>query len=142
MNLSLKKSLAHLSASTIILIALLPLLVSAQTRINFLPPCASEPVKDSTGKVIGTGGYDCDFDDLVLLVKNLINTIIILSTLFATAAIILAGFQLLLSGGDEKARNRAKDIMSFIGLGYLWILAAWIIVYTITKVLLRDETYM
>jgi hypothetical protein len=80
-------------------------------------------------------GPDCDFGDLVRLVQNLINFMIILSTFFATAAFAYAGTTLLTSGGNESAKTKAKDIFKKVMFGYLWILGAWLVVYTITSVL-------
>jgi len=79
----------------------------------------------------------CDFSSLILLAQNLITDLIFLSTLFATAAFAYAGFKLLTSGGNEKAKDEAVGIFTKVGIGYLWILVAWLLVYTITS-LLRD----
>ncbi len=77
----------------------------------------------------------CDFNSLILLAQNLITNLIFLSTIFATAAFAFAGFKLLTSGGNEKAADEAKEIFKKVGLGYLWILVAWLLVYTITSLL-------
>lgn len=77
----------------------------------------------------------CDFNSLILLAQNLITDLIFLSTIFATAAFAFAGFKLLTSGGDEKAAGEAKEIFKKVGWGYLWILVAWLLVYTITSLL-------
>ena len=85
----------------------------------------------------GTASDPCTFGDLITLAKNLINALIIISTFLATAAFAYAGFILLTSGGNESAKNRAKEIFRKVLIGYLWILGAWLLVYTITSVLLR-----
>ncbi len=77
----------------------------------------------------------CGFSSLILLAQNLITDLIFLSTLFATAAFAYAGFKLLTSGGSEKAKDEAVDIFKKVGIGYLWILVAWLLVYTITSLL-------
>ena len=86
----------------------------------------------------GTAADPCTFSDLITLVKNLINALVILSTFFATAAFAYAGFLLLTSGGNESAKTKAKEVFRKVLIGYLWILAAWLIVYTITSVLLNE----
>lgn len=78
---------------------------------------------------------DCNFGHLITLVQNLITDLIFLSTIFATAAFAFAGFKLLTSGGSEKAAEEAKEIFKKVGWGYLWILVAWLLVYTITSLL-------
>ena len=82
---------------------------------------------------------ECTFGHLILLVQNLINFLIIISTFLATAAFAYAGILLLTSGGNESSLKRAKDIFWKVLIGYLWILGAWLLVYTITSVLLKDE---
>ncbi|KKT95853.1 MAG: hypothetical protein UW97_C0021G0005 [Parcubacteria group bacterium GW2011_GWA2_45_15] len=80
----------------------------------------------------------CGFSHLILLAQNLITDLIVISTFLATAAFAYAGFILLTSGGNESAKNRAKEIFRKVLIGYLWILGAWLLVYTITSVLLKD----
>jgi len=92
-----------------------------------------DSVKDAAGVV--TIPYPCNFGYLIELTQNLITNLIILSTLFATAAFAFAGFKLLTSGGNEKAKDEAKDIFKKVGWGFLWILVAWLLVYTITSLL-------
>jgi putative copper export protein len=84
-------------------------------------------------------GPNCGFNDLITLAKNLINALIILSTFFATAAFAYAGFILLVSGGSESEKKRAKDIFTKVMWGYLWILSAWLLVYTMSSALLSTE---
>lgn len=81
---------------------------------------------------------DCDFNSLIKLTKVLINNLIVLSTLLATVAFIWVGFVLLTSQGDPGAMSKAKHAAGSVVKGYIFILAAWLIVYTITSVLLKD----
>lgn len=85
----------------------------------------------------GTTADPCTFAKLIELLQNLINALILFSTLLATAAFAYAGFKLLTSGGNESAKNDAKDIFIKVLKGYLWILGAWLLVYTITSFLLE-----
>lgn len=82
---------------------------------------------------------DCTFSSLITLAQNLINNLIVLSTFLATAAFAYAGFILLTSGGNESAKTKAKEVFRKVLIGYLWILGAWLLVYTITSVLLNPE---
>lgn len=83
-------------------------------------------------------GPDCGFGSLILLLKNLIHDLVLLSTILAVIAFFYAGFLLLTSGGSETNKTRAVTMLWKVVKGYLWILAAWLIVYTITSVLLKD----
>ena len=99
----------------------------------------SDLLAQAIPNLIVCSGPDCDFSDLVTLVERLIQALVIISTFLATAAFAYAGFLLLTSGGNESAKNKAKDIFFKVLIGYLWILGAWLLVYTITSVLLKDE---
>ncbi|OHA89877.1 MAG: hypothetical protein A2832_01930 [Candidatus Zambryskibacteria bacterium RIFCSPHIGHO2_01_FULL_44_22b] len=79
----------------------------------------------------------CTFSHLIELTQNLITNLIIISTFLATAAFAYAGFLLLTSGGNESNKTKAKEMLGKVLKGYLWILVAWVLVYTITTVLLR-----
>lgn len=80
---------------------------------------------------------ECTFNHLIQLAQNLINFLIIISTFLATAAFAYVGIILLTSGGNESAKTQAKEIFRKVFIGYLWILGAWLLVYTITSVLLN-----
>jgi putative copper export protein len=91
-------------------------------------------VCEGTGDAAGP----CTYAHLILLVKNLITAMVILSTFIATGAFAYAGILLMGSGGNEGAKDKAKKMLWKVLIGYLWILAAWLIVYTISSVLLKD----
>ena len=78
----------------------------------------------------------CDFNALILLANHLITDLIFLSTLFATAGFVYVGIKLLTAGGDEGAMTAAKKSAWTILKGFLWILVAWVLIYTITSALL------
>ncbi|PIQ66252.1 MAG: hypothetical protein COV96_02445 [Candidatus Zambryskibacteria bacterium CG11_big_fil_rev_8_21_14_0_20_42_18] len=90
-------------------------------------------------KLIVCEGANCNFNDLVTLAQNLITDLIIISTFLAAIAFAYAGFILLVSGGSESQKTKAKEVFKKVLIGYLWILGAWLLVYTITSVLLDPE---
>jgi hypothetical protein len=93
--------------------------------------CDPAPAADAIG-----AARDCDWEALITLVRVLINNMVILSTLMAVIVFCYAGFILLTSGGKPGALDRAKGMFWKVIVGYVWILAAWLIVYTITSTLL------
>lgn len=84
----------------------------------------------------GTPDDPCTYASLIELVNVLIQTMIVLSTILAAVVFAYIGFILLTSGGDPGAMTKAKGMFGKVLKGYLWILFAWIIVYTITNTLL------
>lgn len=80
---------------------------------------------------------DCNYFNLIQLAQNVISNLIFLSTIFAIAAFMYAGFLLMTSGGSSSKKDEAKKIFWNVVWGFAWILGAWIVVYTITSLLLK-----
>lgn len=91
--------------------------------------CNSQPPFDAS----------CNFGHVITLIQNAITNLIIFSTFLAVAAFIYAGFLLLTSGGNESAKTDAKNTLLKVLKGYIVILAAWLIVYTIVNVLVEPS---
>ena len=80
----------------------------------------------------------CEYRHLIELARVLINDLFILSTFLAVAVFAYAGFKMLMSRGSETEYKKAVTMFGKVAWGYVWILAAWLVVYTISKVLLSD----
>ena len=94
---------------------------------------------DTSGNGILEDNEMCNFENLVELGVNIIDFLIKLTTLVATAAFVWVGLLLLTSGGDEKKKNEAKAIAMKVLKGYLWVMFAWLLVYTVLNVLVEDK---
>ncbi len=90
------------------------------------------------GNMLVCNGADCNFGHLIDLAKVVMNNIVVVATLLVTIAFVVIGIKFLTSGGDIKAREDSKKIAKNVLLGFFFVLAGWLIVYTITSVLLRD----
>jgi hypothetical protein len=84
-----------------------------------------------------TANDPCTWDKLIELARQLIKALVIISTFLAGAVFAYAGLQLLLAGGNETKFKGAITMIKKVGIGYLWILAAWLVVYTISEALLN-----
>ncbi len=82
---------------------------------------------------------ECDFSSLFVLAKVLINDLVILSTFLAVAVFAYAGFKMLMSRGSETEYKKAVAMFGKVMWGYVWILAAWLVVYTISTALLNAD---
>lgn len=80
----------------------------------------------------------CEYPHLIELARNIIHNLVVFSTFIAVAVFAYVGFLLLTSGGSEDKKNQAKHAFKMVVIGYLWILTAWLLIYTITDVLLKD----
>ena len=99
-----------------------------------------EPLIVCYNETLPQYNHPCEFADLIVLVTNLITNLVIISTFLATAVFAYAGFLLLTSGGNESAKTKAKEMLGKVLRGYLWILCAWVLVYTIFNVLVDTDT--
>lgn len=87
----------------------------------------------------GTKEDPCTFESFMDLIRAGIHDLVILSTFLVVILLVWVGIKLLTSGGNEKAWTESKAMLWKVVLGYMWILAAWLVVYTITSVLLKPE---
>lgn len=83
---------------------------------------------------------ECTFDSFVQLVQNLINYLILLSIPLCAIAFAWAGFLIVTSGGSEERVTQGKAIFGKVLWGFLFVLGAWLIVYTITTGLLLNSS--
>ncbi len=92
--------------------------------------------------MVGEGicnGPDCDWAALIRLANAVINNLTVVAVLLATVAFIWVGIKLLTSQGNISAMENAKKVFGNVVTGLFFILAAWVIVRTITSVLLSQE---
>ncbi len=87
------------------------------------------------------GAPNCDFNDLLNLARNIIDFIIIVSIPAAAVAFAWAGFIMLTAQGSSSKISEAKGIFWKVLIGFLFVLSGWLIVRTITSVLLEDGSY-
>lgn len=80
-------------------------------------------------------GTDCSFCNLVDMANEIISWLI--GVLFVVFAVIMvvAGFQLVTSGGNQTALDGAKSKLTNAIIGIIIVLAAWLIVDTLMKAL-------
>lgn len=93
-----------------------------------------------TGKELCDGiEKACGFNEFFQLIKNAITDLFLFSTLIVIFMIIFTGFELLTSKGNPNALTAAKTRFGKVIWGYVWIMAAWLIVYTITSTLIKAD---
>jgi hypothetical protein len=128
---------AHIVSFFLLSLVVLPSVLVAQ-----VPPNATDP----GGLIVCDGvAHDgipaCGYPALIELGKRIIDALVKYSTLLVVVLSIVAGFRLLTSGGDVGARKKAKDMMIAVLTGYAVILIAWLVVYTILKVLIDPDQF-
>lgn len=84
----------------------------------------------------GGAANPCTFYDLIQLVQNVLNWVVLVSFPLSIITFSWAGFIFLTTGIVDK-RSEAKKMLWKVVIGFVIILSAWIIVRTITSVLLK-----
>src|SRR5262249_47708912 len=95
-------------------------------------------IKDANGKPVMLYG-NCDWNDVILAVKNIVKWGTIIALQFSVVVIAYAGFLFMTSGDNPNKRDAAKRMLWKIVLGIVFILSAWLIVTLITNNLLNEE---
>lgn len=101
-----------------------------------LVPCGKA---DATGVIRN----NCDFEDFMVLINNVINFILFALALpIAAIMFAYAGVLLVTSGGSTENRSKAKSIFTNAIIGLILSAAAWLIVKTILSILGYDGAWI
>ncbi len=120
----------------IILVVLILPLLSYGALVN----CGNtyEATDLETGKITTMVDNPCDFDDAVAMINGIINWIIGIAGIIFTITLIYAGFLYLTSGDDSGKRGKANSMLWNTVIGFVIILTAWLIVYTLLHALVPE----
>ncbi len=92
------------------------------------------------GLIVCDGVTDeCGFDDLKELFVKGVSALVQVATVVTVLALIVMGFNLMTSAGNPAALTETKKRAKWIIIGYVCILAAWLVVYTILNTLVYDD---
>jgi hypothetical protein len=109
-------------------------------------PVASAAVENGGGTSRGlvtcgnVGQPDCDLCTLVQMVDRVLDFLFVLLTLAAVLMVMYAGFQLVMSQGNSGAMEKAKGMVGNIIIGFIIVLAAWLIIDTVMKGLVKENS--
>jgi hypothetical protein len=106
-----------------------PLLVFGEEPKEGIVPCG------------GTGQGECRACDFVKLGQNLINWFIAISASTIALTFAVGGMKMAMSGGDTGAVSSARSMMTNSVIGLIIILGSWLIVDTMLKLFLNDQSY-
>ncbi|MBI4079635.1 hypothetical protein HY414_00185 [Candidatus Kaiserbacteria bacterium] len=111
----------------LVLIALVP--YTAFAEIPFIVP---ENCRASAAQT-------CGLCDIAQLAQNTINAGIYIAVFLAAFLFAWAGWKYVTAGGDSGKAGDAKKIFWTVGVGLVLILAAWLIVDLIMKILVNEN---
>ena len=84
----------------------------------------------------GNSGDECQFCSLADLITNVIDWLILILTIITGIVFVVAGLRLVTSTGNVAEKEAAKRLITNTFIGFVIVLACWIAVDTIMKVLL------
>ena len=90
-------------------------------------------LQEGVSEAGNTGVGNADIRDTII---KIMEEIVSYTALFAVSVIILAGLYLILGFGDEGAKEKAKKIILYVGVGILLILLAGAIVQFIKELVI------
>lgn len=95
------------------------------------------------GNIIPCDGVDipCDFTMIMKLLSNILDFLIMISIPLAAIAFAFAGFTMITAAGNSGKIEKAKSIFVKVGIGFIVVLSAWLIVRLITNALLDENKY-
>lgn len=127
--------------AVISVLAVVSVLLIAPFFVSAAEPTVPPPPRSggSFPSLIVCDGPDCNFSSFILFIKNLITALVYTSIPLAAISFAWAGFLLLTSGGSVAKKDEAKGIFKKAALGFIFVLAAWLIVYFITSILLNTR---
>lgn len=116
--------------------------ITATPNSGIVPDC---------GKVVTTMGADgketsvmtnpCTFNDLIQLIKNVIQFLLFsIATPLIALILMYTGYLYLTAGGSSSQTEKVRHILFNAVIGYVVALAAWLIVKTILSSLNIDPT--
>lgn len=99
-----------------------------------------EMVFAQAGGLVTCSGPDCNICSFVAMINGLINWLFSFLVLAAVLALVIAGFRLVVSAGNEAAWTKAKEMVTNITIGFVIVLSAWLIVDTMMKAFIAPDS--
>jgi hypothetical protein len=89
----------------------------------------------------GAGEPACQACHITQLINNVVAWLFIVLSIVAAILIAIAGFKLVMSGGNAGARSAAKETFVNIFIGFIILMGGWIIIDTFMKALVTGQVY-
>jgi len=128
------KSLPFIFSLFFLGIFFLPTFVLANANWN---PVGEPLVPCGSADYNGNPQPPCDFSQLVHLGGHILSALIYFSVPLAAIAFAVAGFKYM--SGNESQMKQARSIFKDVVIGFVIVLAAWLIVSTVTNALFSKD---
>ena len=105
------------------------ILPNSLITLVFLMPLVSH------GAIVPDCNADCGFNDLITLIKNIVDFLILITAPIAAIMFCYAGFLYVTAGGDTGQIGKAHKVFWTVLVGFLIVLSAWLIVKALSVLL-------
>jgi hypothetical protein len=135
-----KKFLAGAVSLLLFFVFLIPIGAFALSAEDYTPliQCGNTPTYSGSGTTTVIKGI-CTFSDAIDTINRIINWIISIAGVIFAVSCIYGGFLYMTSGDKPANKEKAKSILWNTLVGFVIILTAWVIVYTILKTLVSTS---
>ncbi len=110
---------------------LLPAVLFAQQ--GSLASVYGEALNNQSAQLVTCSGLDCDFCALAAMINGIVFWLFGFLTVVAVIVFVVAGFRLVTSAGNTEAATWAKQRFAYVLIGFLLMLASWLIIDTILR---------
>lgn len=119
-----------------------PVFVSAQAVTGTDGGIGSANPQEKGFQIVPCDGVkvECNFKALVATFNRILQFLLYLSIPLVVGIILYTGFQFLTAGGDAVKLEKAKKMLIPVVIGIFWVLASWLVVNTILKTFLSEDT--
>lgn len=114
----------------ILIVASVILLAPAVSHAFTLIPCGGYTTASTSA---------CTVNDFFYLIARVTNWLISLAGLYAVIHVIVSGFKLVMSQGNDEAVKKAKEGITNAILGFVLVLGAFLIVNTVVSKLVPSK---
>ncbi len=89
----------------------------------------------------GPGEEACQTCHVVQLISTVVQYLVMILGVVAAILIVVSGLRLVVSAGDASAKAKAKSMISSLLIGYVIVLAGWMLVDLGLRAILNSTTY-
>ncbi len=90
------------------------------------------------GGIVSCDGVDCGVCDIAQTGQNILNTGVYLAVFFSAILFAYAGWKYM-TAGSEHGKSEGKEIFTNVMIGFVIILAGWLLIDTIMKSLVKED---
>jgi hypothetical protein len=98
-----------------------------------------DPATGNYTNQLDPNSVECDYNQLIKTFQRVINFVLWIITPIVVGMMVFTGFKYMTAGGDANLIADAKRMFVPIFIGIFFIMAGWLLVYTVLDKLLADQ---